>query len=687
MGTMLVRVARMVRRSPCQCVRFAHSQALRCRHASAADLISSVPIDLVLSLSVNGCVGSGATSGPDGLGSIGDTARLVRILRLVKLLKILRIIRLQTRFEELSDRAPALNTPLVKLLQPLFSTFYFAHILSCCFFAVGASVYYGAPPGSRAQLSSWLASSSLEMPEAECDATLLNHTSIFEKSDGIVVYDVDDWRDATDEERALMMQDWEIACGRPQLQWAQAGPAYTASLYWTFTTITTVGYGDLIPKATSERAFAIFAMCIGTGLFGYIISAMTNTLSDTFKGDAVTLAKFKALQTFMSAKELPFELKVRIRRHFRYLWSRSISLDVGESEIISQLSTPLRADTLRHMHRALIAENPIFRLVDDPTFRDSLIRNLQPSLVSPGDALMEQGTVGDEVFLLAQGTLEALYDPDHVAGTIAPNGTSQDDHSASAGGSGTTPDRKTSRCSLKQAAHAPAEAKASAPSSSKKTLGSAVLLGVVSAGHEHSIVGEIALLPELFTSKLRTATVQAQSHCELYSIRADAFRELCNDYPAAKEKLVALGKQRVQRLKEVKEGINAAKVLGLGMSTSNLALTFGRKLKDKREAKSKEAQLAQLGVSPASLRADAPQSSPMLNEGGSRWKGLVTYSSKASSALGAGRAAAAAEALSADVSRRLASIETRQADLESQISKLTAVVTSGLADVKRALAK
>ena len=213
-----------------------------------------------------------------------------------------------------------------------------------------------------------------------------------------------------------------------------------------------------------------------------------------------------------------------------------------------------------------------------------------------------------------------------------------------------------------------------------------MLLGVVSAGHEHSIVGEIALLPELFTSKLRTATVQAQSHCELYSIRADAFRELCNDYPAAKEKLVALGKQRVQRLKEVKEGINAAKVLGLGMSTSNLALTFGRKLKDKREAKSKEAQLAQ-GVSPASLRADAPQSSPMLNEGGSRWKGLVTYSSKASSALGAGRAAAAAEALSADVSRRLASIETRQADLESQISKLTAVVTSGLADVKRALAK
>ena len=94
-----------------------------------SDLISSAPIDLVLSLSVHGCTGRGAAEGNDGggnLSSIGDTARLVRILRLVKLLKILRILRLQTRFEELGDRAPALNTPLVKLLQPLFASFYFA---------------------------------------------------------------------------------------------------------------------------------------------------------------------------------------------------------------------------------------------------------------------------------------------------------------------------------------------------------------------------------------------------------------------------------------------------------------------------------------------------------------------------------------------------------------------------------
>ena len=58
---------------------------------------------------------------------------------------------------------------------------------------------------------------------------------------------------------------------KPGLNWDNVAPHYTAALYWTFTTITTVGYGDLTPTDLSERLYAIFAMIIGTGLFGYIV--------------------------------------------------------------------------------------------------------------------------------------------------------------------------------------------------------------------------------------------------------------------------------------------------------------------------------------------------------------------------------------------------------------------------------
>ena len=44
-----------------------------------------------------------------------------------------------------------------------------------------------------------------------------------------------------------------------------------AYLYWSMTTLTTVGYGDLIPGSDRERAYTCVAMVVGGGFYGYII--------------------------------------------------------------------------------------------------------------------------------------------------------------------------------------------------------------------------------------------------------------------------------------------------------------------------------------------------------------------------------------------------------------------------------
>jgi voltage-gated potassium channel len=40
------------------------------------------------------------------------------------------------------------------------------------------------------------------------------------------------------------------------------------ALWWSYVTITTVGYGDKYPVTTEGRIIAVFLMTIGVGLFG-----------------------------------------------------------------------------------------------------------------------------------------------------------------------------------------------------------------------------------------------------------------------------------------------------------------------------------------------------------------------------------------------------------------------------------
>ena len=73
---------------------------------------------------------------------------------------------------------------------------------------------------------------------------------------------------------------------------------YNAAIYWAMVTITTIGYGDVVPKTNPERMFVTFAMLIGAGAYGYMVGSICGLLSNMSSIDQQLHAKIDGFNAF-----------------------------------------------------------------------------------------------------------------------------------------------------------------------------------------------------------------------------------------------------------------------------------------------------------------------------------------------------------------------------------------------------
>ena len=52
--------------------------------------------------------------------------------------------------------------------------------------------------------------------------------------------------------------------------------SFSDSLWWALVTVTTVGYGDIVPVSLFGKWIAVLLMLVGIGTIGMLTSALTN---------------------------------------------------------------------------------------------------------------------------------------------------------------------------------------------------------------------------------------------------------------------------------------------------------------------------------------------------------------------------------------------------------------------------
>ncbi|MBD1210265.1 MAG: cyclic nucleotide-binding domain-containing protein [Ignavibacteria bacterium] len=200
-----------------------------------------------------------------------------------------------------------------------------------------------------------------------------------------------------------------VACGWIYLHGAPVGVPfqeyYIKALYWSVTTLATVGYGDITPKNNTEMMYAIFVMLLGMVTYGYVVGNIANLLANLDANRKRYYQQSEKISAFMQSRKIPRALQRRISDYYAYYWERQVGED--ESVMLNYLPPRLRSEVMMFLRRDILSSVGIFGNADENTLRD-IAKELRPMLFAPGDIVCRLGEPGTAMYFINNGTLEVL---------------------------------------------------------------------------------------------------------------------------------------------------------------------------------------------------------------------------------------------------------------------------------------
>jgi len=263
--------------------------------------------------------------------------RAIRLLRLAKLLRIIRLGRLFRRFEATHE----VNYAVLALNKFGFGILFLAHWMACLFYLIAAT---------EAKENNWV-------------------TGYFDVSA-------------------------EDAFG------IDKGTLYVASVYWAVATLSTLGYGDVIPATNAERMYAVVGTFIGGAVYAYLLGSVCSIITNLDEGSNTFYRQMDELNRFMKEKDITTPLRVKLRDYFRF--RRNSRALVEWSGVMHLMSDSLRLDVAEEVFGGWIRAMPIFR--DCPKRLPAMLSAHLASLVlSPHENIMANPVRRDSLFIVEKG--------------------------------------------------------------------------------------------------------------------------------------------------------------------------------------------------------------------------------------------------------------------------------------------
>ncbi|KAL6438588.1 hypothetical protein ACFW04_004559 [Cataglyphis niger] len=182
---------------------------------------------------------------------------------------------------------------------------------------------------------------------------------------------------------------------------------YITALYFTFSSLTSVGFGNVAPNTDAEKIFTIVVMLIGSLMYASIFGNVSAIIQRLYSGTARYHTQMLRVREFIRFHQIPNPLRQRLEEYFQHAWTYTNGIDMNS--VLKGFPECLQADICLHLNRNLLNNCRAFEGASPGCLR-ALSLKFKTTHAPPGDTLVHRGDVLTSLYFISRGSIEILKD-------------------------------------------------------------------------------------------------------------------------------------------------------------------------------------------------------------------------------------------------------------------------------------
>lgn len=173
-------------------------------------------------------------------------------------------------------------------------------------------------------------------------------------------------------------------------------------------TITSVGYGDFVPKSFLEIIITILIMSLASSFLGYCISGIQSSIEKSNQLDLYFQDLQRKLKKYLTHHKASEILKYKVQSYIRNLKQVHTENLLQEQDVLNLLSYPMKDELYTNLQGHYLIKIPEFESVSSTCLR-AVSSKLKLELFAPNDLIINQNEIGSDLYFVAGGHAEVFH--------------------------------------------------------------------------------------------------------------------------------------------------------------------------------------------------------------------------------------------------------------------------------------